>query len=245
MELNDRFAFLLIVLLIVGVLFCFNRFKFSNNESQPINGYKIVYKVENNNKSKVTKYDLEKVKRYVSILIETQTIEDYSVDIKNKKVIVKMKDDLYIDQIRDILSAKPHEITFRDTNDNILMDSSILKIDGAKAIQDKNGRPALLLAIEDKDKLYTVTNKLSKDENNTLVIWFDFNDTEDSYQTENMKCGTDGTRCLSAITVSKGISSDITILGDYREEAVALINDLTLSSTLKEESYKEIHYVSE
>ena len=59
----------------------------------------------------------------------------------------------------------------------------------AKVTNDERGRPAVSLSIKDKDTFYKVTNKVSKMDNNTIVIWLDFIEGKDSYSKEKESCG--------------------------------------------------------
>ena len=62
---------------------------------------------------------------------------------------------------------------------------------------------------KDGDTFYDVTNKVSQYESgkNLIVIWLDYNELSDSYKNEGQSCGTSGSNCLSAATVSQGFAS--------------------------------------
>ena len=45
-------------------------------------------------------------------------------------------------------------LSFRDTDDNLLMTSDVLEAGGARLTTDSNGRPAVSLAVKDKDTFY-------------------------------------------------------------------------------------------
>ena len=91
-------------------------------------------------------------------------------------------------------------LTFRDTNDNLLMDASVLRSGGAKVSTDSSGRPAVALSIKDKDKFYDVTKKVSGMKDNRIVIWLDYEEGT-SFQTEQYMCGTANSNCLSVASV--------------------------------------------
>ncbi|MDD3187284.1 MAG: protein translocase subunit SecD [Bacilli bacterium] len=131
---------------------------------------------------------------------------------------------------REIL-GKQASLTFRDTSDNLLMTSEVLKSGGAKVTTDEKGRPAVSLSISNKDKFYQVTNDISKSEDNRIVIWLDYSD-DDSFATEENKCGSDTSNCLSAATVSQGFASDVIITGNFTEAEVRSLVDLINSGSL-------------
>ena len=60
----------------------------------------------------------------------------------------------------------------------------------------------------------------------------DYNEEEDSYASEGSLCGTDGSNCLSAATVSQGFASDVIIQGNFTEDQVENLVDLINSGSL-------------
>ena len=147
------------------------------------------------------------------------------------------------EEAREILSSTA-SLTFRDTTNHLLMTSEVLG-GKAKVSQDQYGKPAVSLSIRDKDKFYDVTSRVSKMNNNVIVIWLDYDEESDSYSTEKEKCGSLGnSHCLSAATVSQGFSSDVIISGNFTvEEAsslVELINSGALPTKLEEISSRTV-----
>jgi SecD/SecF fusion protein len=147
------------------------------------------------------------------------------------------------EQAREILSSTA-SLTFRDTNDNLLMTADVLG-GNAKVTTDSTGKPAVSLNIGDTDTFYNVTNKVSKMTNNLIVIWLDYDPEEDSYQNEKNTCGSLSTsHCLSAATVSQGFASDVIIQGNFTSEEanslVELINSGALPTKLEELSSRTI-----
>ena len=78
-----------------------------------------------------------------------------------------------------------------------------------------------------------------------IVIWLDFEEGKDSYKQEKDKCGTSGSRCLSAAMVSQGFASDVIIQGNFTlkevENLVDLINSGSLPTKLEEISSKTVN----
>lgn len=117
------------------------------------------------------------------------------------------------------------DISFRDSEDNLLMDKEVLKNRPAKLTKDANGNPAIQLTIKDKDKFYNVTEELSKKTDRTLIIWSNFDEYMDHFETEKDNCGKEDSHCLIYATVSQGFSSDVIIQGNYTEEEAKDIID--------------------
>ena len=161
----------------------------------------------------------------------------------NDKIRVKLAGVTDPEQARTQLSTVA-TLSFRDTDDNLLMTSEVLKAGGAKVSQDSSGKPAVLLTVKDKEKFYEVTNKVKDYEKNMIVIWLDYNGMTDSFAKEGSLCGTSESNCLSAATVSQGFASDVIIQGDFTDDEVNnlvdLINSGSLPSKLSEISSKTV-----
>lgn len=147
------------------------------------------------------------------------------------------------EEAREVLSSTA-SLTFRDTSNHLLMTSDVLG-GVAKVSTDEKGKPAVSLSIGDKDTFYDVTNKVSKMNNNMIVIWLDFEEGVDSYSREKDNCGFLGdSRCLSAATVSQGFASDVIISGNFSteeaESLVELINSGALPTELEEISSRTV-----
>ncbi|MDE6195913.1 MAG: protein translocase subunit SecD, partial [Erysipelotrichaceae bacterium] len=128
------------------------------------------------------------------------------------------------DQARRVISSTAN-LTFRDVNDNLLMDATVLKEGQAQVSSDEYGRAVVTLNLQDSAKFYEVTQKVSKmgTGKNLMVAWLDFKEGVDSYATESKK---EKPSYISAATVNEGINSQsATISGNFtREEAQELAN---------------------
>jgi len=89
---------------------------------------------------------------------------------------------------RELLSTQAN-LTFRDVDDNLMLDGADLKEGGAKATFDDQGRPMVTLELKDPAKFAEVTQQISQMpySTNLLVIWLDFEEGVDSYAAEMMK----------------------------------------------------------
>ena len=224
---------IILILLVVGISFLFiplfNNLKFGLDLQ---GGFEILYKAESIDGSKMTTSKLTSTYKTLSKRIDSLGVSEPEIIIEgNDKIRVKLAGVKNPDEARSQLSTVA-TLSFRDTEDNLLMSSEVLKAGGAKIGQDSSGKPAVALSVKDKDKFYEVTSKISSQENNMIVIWLDYNDLMDSYKKEGTLCGTSESNCLSAATVSQGFASDVIIQGNFTQEEVSNLVDLINSGSL-------------
>lgn len=207
-------------------------------------GFEILYKVDSIDGSKMNSSKLTATYKTLSKRIDSLGVSEPEIILEgNDKIRVKLAGVTDPEQARTQLSTVA-TLSFRDTNDNLLMTSEVLKAGGAKVSQDSSGNPAVLLTVKDKDKFYEVTSKVKDYEKNMIVIWLDYNGMTDSFAKEGSLCGTSESNCLSAATVSQGFASDVIIQGNFTEDEVNnlvdLINSGSLPSKLTEISSKTV-----
>ena len=239
--LTTTFLSLLIVLVCFLFIPLFKDLKFGLDLQ---GGFEILYKVSSIDGSKMNSSKMTATYKTLSKRIDSLGVSEPEIILEgNDRIRVKLAGVKDPEQARTQLSTVA-TLSFRDTNDNLLMSSEVLKAGGAKISQDSSGRPAVLLTVKDKDKFYEVTNTVKDYDPNMIVIWLDYNSMTDSYENEKEKCGTNESRCLSAATVSQGFASDVIIQGNFTEEEVSnlvdLINSGSLPSKLTEISSKTV-----
>lgn len=224
---------IILILLLVGIGFtCIPLFKNLKFGLDLQGGFEILYKVESIDGSNMNSEKLTATYKTLSKRIDSLGVNEPEIVIEgNDKIRVKLAGVKNPDEARTQLSTVA-SLSFRDTDDKLLMTSDVLKAGGAKVGQDSTGRPAVALTVNDKDKFYEVTSDISQRESNTIVIWLDYNDLTDSYSKEGSLCGTSGSNCLSAATVSQGFASDVIIQGNFTQEEVENLVDLINSGSL-------------
>lgn len=138
---------------------------------------------------------------------------------------------------REMLSSTAN-LSFRDVNDNLLLDGSDLKEGGAAASFDKNNRPIVTLTLKDAQKFAEITEKISKmpTGQNLLVIWLDFTEGVDSYKEEAKK---PNPKYISAAAVHETLNTtDVMISGNFTVEETknlaSILNAGALPVKLKE-----------
>ena len=224
---------ILLLLIAVGIGFLFvPLFKSLKFGLDLQGGFEILYKAESIDGSKMTNEKIVSTYKTLSKRIDSLGVSEPEIIVEgNDKIRVKLAGVKNPEEARTQLSTVA-TLSFRDTEDNLLMTSEVLQAGKAKIGQDSVGNPAVALSIKDKDKFYEVTSNISQKENNMIVIWLDYNALTDSYAKEAGKCGTSGSRCLSAATVSQGFASDVIIQGNFTLEEVSNLVDLINSGSL-------------
>lgn len=206
-------------------------------------GFEVLYQVKSIDGEEVTSEMVTNTYKTISKRIDVLGVTEPEIVIEGDDMIrVQLAGITDPAKARETLSAVAN-LTFRDADDNLLMNSDVLKSGGAKVGQDEKGRPAVSLSIADKDKFYEVTSKVSQMEDNLIVIWLDFDGTT-KFEKEKENCGNGESKCLSAASVSQGFSSDVIIQGNFEQEEVEqlvdLINSGSLPTKLEEISSKTV-----
>lgn len=235
----------ILVILTIAMCFCFTPlFKSLNFGLDLQGGFEVLYEVKSIDGSKMTDEKLNSTYKTLSKRIDSLGVSEPEIIIEgNNKIRVKLAGVKNEDDARKQL-ATVATLSFRDTEDKLLMTSDVLASGKAKVTEDASGKPAVLLSIKDKDKFYAVTNRVKDYKENMIVIWLDYDPNTNHYSTEKNSCGTSGSNCLSAATVSQGFASDVIIQGNFTTEEVNnlvdLINSGSLPSKLTEISSKTV-----
>ena len=209
-------------------------------------GFEILYKIEPLEKGKeITEDDLDKTYKAIVNRIDTLGVSEPVIAFEGNNLIrIQLPGVSNEEEARQRISTTA-VLSFRDTNDKLLMTSDILGNNGASLTQDsKSFQYEVKLDIKDTAKFYEVTKKISQrtNGNNMIVIWLDYNEELDSYENEKETCGKDSNmKCISAASVKEGLDGgSVVIQGNFtKEEAqtlVDLINSGSLPTKLSEEA---------
>ncbi len=235
---------IILIGIVVGICFLFiPLFKSLKFGLDLQGGFEILYKAESIDGSKMNSEKLTATYKTLSKRIDGLGVSEPEIIVEgNDRIRVKLAGVKNPEEARTQLSTVA-TLSFRDTENNLLMTSDVLKAGAAKVSQDAAGRPAVLLTVKDKDKFYEVTSNISSREEgkNLIVIWLDYNELTNSYAKELEKeissngiqgCGTNGSNCLSRATVPQGFASDVIIQGNFTDEEVKNLVDLINSGSL-------------
>ncbi|SIT82872.1 protein translocase subunit SecDF [Edaphobacillus lindanitolerans] len=178
-------------------------------------GFEVLYQVEPlRDGQKITEDVVSDTARALTNRIDVLGVSEPSIQIESgNRIRVQLAGIEDQESAREMLSTQAN-LTFRDTNDKLLLDGDDLVAGGAKSTFNDQGQPIVTLQLKDASKFGEVTSQV-KDmyPNNQLVIWLDFEEGVDSYAEEAKKAEP---KFISAPNVSKTImSSDVEISGSF------------------------------
>lgn len=208
-------------------------------------GFEVLYQVKRSDGKKLASSDMSSTYDVLKRNVDSLGVSEPEITMEGTdRIRVKLAGVTDIEGARRALSNVAN-ISFRDTDDKLLMDSSVIK--GARLSYDESGKPAISLQVADKAKFLEATTEISEKEagKNVMVIWYNFEKGVNSYDKDGESCGNEGSVCLSAATVSQGFSSDVIITGNFeKEEAESLatsINAGSISTKLSEISSQNVN----
>ena len=169
----------------------------------------------------------EALDRRVNVLGVSEPIIQIEGDDRIRVQLAGVEDQ---NEAREILSTEAN-LTFRDADDNLMMDGADLAEGGAEQTFDENGQPIVSLKLKSAEKFKEVTQKIvGMAPNNYLVIWMDFEEGKDSFQTEITK---PDPKFVSAPTVNEIFNQDtVTIVGSFTVDEAKSLADLLNAGAL-------------
>lgn len=176
--------------------------------------------------------DMSAVAESVNKRVDVLGVNEPEITVEgNNRIRVQLAGVKNADQARRVISSTAN-LTFRDVNDNLLMDASVLKEGSASVGYDEYGNPLVNLKLADQKKFYEVTKEVaSKSEGeNLMVAWLDFDEKTDSYAKE---ANAENPKFISAARVQEGINStSAQISGNFTKEEAKELSDLINSGSL-------------
>ena len=214
-------------------------------------GFEVLYKVDSLDGKKVTSDMVNSTYKIIEKRVNSLGVSEPEISIEGNNIRVQLAGVTNADEARNNIS-KVGSLTFRNTNDELLMTSDVLESGKASvSMNNTTGNYEISLKIKDKDTFYKVTKAVSETEDNYITIWLDYEEGVDSYYHDNNgnkvreSCGDlTHSHCLSAATVSQGFASDVVIQGNFsKDEAqslVDLINSGSMPTKLTEISSRSV-----
>ncbi|MCM3111301.1 protein translocase subunit SecDF [Lederbergia lenta] len=189
-------------------------------------GFEVLYDVKPVNKNqKIDRDALVHTTDALNKRVNVLGVSEPNIQIEgNDRIRVQLAGVEDQNQAREILGTQA-TLTFRDVNDNIMLDGTDLVEGAAKfTFSSQNNQPIVLVEMKDREKFREVTEKIVKmAPNNQLVIWLDFEEGVDSFKEAY---GTDNPKLLSAPNVNEVFNqTSVSIEGSFtKEEAENLAN---------------------
>ena len=202
-------------------------------------GFEVLYKVDSLDGSKVNSDMVNSTYKIIEKRVNGLGVSEPEITIEGNNIRVQLAGVKNADDARKTIS-KTGVLTFRDSNDNLLMTSEV--ISNAEAVTNsKNNSYEVSLTVKDKDTFYKVTKELSESDNPYMAIWLDFEEGSDSYYKyddegniiNHEKCGDlENSHCLSYASVKQGFASDVVIQGNFTKEEVTSLAELIKSGSM-------------
>ena len=208
-------------------------------------GFEILYRVEPLIEGNtLDSDDIEETYKAIVKRIDTLGVSEPVITVEGENLIrIQLPGESDEETARNRIGT-PAVLTFRDTDDKLLLTSEIL---GNKAKVNQNTKTLsyeVVLEIDDIETFYNVTKDISERSggNNLMVIWLDFEEGVNSYQNEKGSCGINGNmKCISAAYVNEALGSNtVSITGGFTQaeaqNLAELINSGALPTKLVEEA---------
>ena len=231
-------------------------------------GFEILYKVNSIDDSDVNSDMVNGTYTIMEKRINSLGVSEPEISIEGDNIRVQLAGVTNLDDARKMISTTA-ALSFRTIDGELLMDSGVLNSGKASVGYDVDKGYFISLSIKDYDKFYEQTDKVSKMDNNFIVIWLDYEEgTEltlvgNSYQysveeeivdnegnvtveTKTYTCGDlENSNCLSVAGVNQGFASDVIIEGNFEQEEanmlVELINSGSMPTKLEEISSRTVN----
>lgn len=153
-------------------------------------GFEVLYDVEPLKGGKdITEAMVSDTAKALSSRIDVLGVSEPNIQIESgNRIRVQLAGVENQQAARELLSTQAN-LTFRDFEDNLILDGNDLREGKAKPEFNQGGAPVVTLEMKDPNKFGEVTSAISKipAPNNVMVIWLDFEEGVSSYKEEMMK----------------------------------------------------------
>ncbi|PIC66240.1 protein translocase subunit SecDF [Sporosarcina sp. P21c] len=181
-------------------------------------GFEVLYQVKPLKEGqKITESTVADTARALTNRIDVLGVNEPSIQIEsNNRIRVQLAGVEDQETARELLSTQAN-LSFRNADDELMLDGNDLKAGKAKANFDENNNPVVTLEMKDPNKFGEVTSEIAAIKpNNVLVIWLDFIEGENSFAEEATK---PEPAFISAPYVANTInSSNVEISGNFTIE---------------------------
>ena len=197
-------------------------------------GFEVLYEVSTIDGSEVTQKVLADTSSALDRRINAIGVSEPSIQVEGENrirvALAGIEDQA---SARELLSTTAN-LTFRDVNDNVLLDGTDLKENGANATFDgQTNEPIVSIKLKDAKKFGEVTQHvLDLKPNNLMVVWLDFEEGVDSYATEVLKPKSEQ-KFISAASVNEVFNTtDVVISGSFTVQETKELSDILNAGAL-------------
>ncbi len=234
---NKRFVsglMISLVVLIVSGCLLYPMLKYTKFGLDLKGGFEILYEVQDVDGKEVSKESVTNTYKTILKRIDILGVSEPEISIEGNNIRIQLAGITDKNQAKETLSSMAN-LTFRNSKDELVMTSDVLKPNGVKVVSDdKNvGNYYLTLDIADVDTFHEQTEKIRK-AGDVLVIWLDFNEDSDSFTKEQESCGSlNDSRCISYASINDELTTNtVTLSGKFTQEEANNLSELINSGSL-------------
>lgn len=197
-------------------------------------GFEILYQVDSIDGSSVTSDMISSTYKIIVKRIDILGVSEPEISIEGNNIRIQLAGVTDEAEAKSTLSQMAN-LTFRNSSDELIMTSDVLKSNSVKVAQDDSslGIYYLELEIADVDTFHEKTEEL-RQAGEPMIIWLDFEEGVDSFATEKENCGTDSdSRCISYAYIQSELTTNkVTLSGNFTQEEAQALADLINSGSL-------------
>ena len=198
-----------------------------------VGGFEILYEVSPLNEDTTATIDMNAVTNSIQKRVNVLGVSEPMITVEgNNRVRVQLAGIADQESAREMIGTTAN-LTFRDANDELLADSSIIT-EGGASLAYQDGRPIVSLKIADQSKFAEITADISSRSgaDNVMIIWLDWEEG-DSYKEEYQKfLAGEEPKYISAASVKGTINGDCIIEGNFTDNEARTLAELINSGSL-------------
>ena len=197
-------------------------------------GFEILYSIKSIDGSEVTDEMVDATRVIIEKRINALGVNEPEILIEGDNIRIQLAGVTDEKEAKSVLSQMAN-LTFRNSDDELVMSSSVLKPGSVKVAQDERNMNNyyLILEIDDVDTFHEQT-EIIRQNNDVMVIWLDFEEGIDTFEKEQQNCGTSSdSRCISYASIDGELTgSTVTLTGNFTYEEAKTLADLINSGSL-------------
>ena len=204
-------------------------------DSELSDGYKVVYTVDSTDAA-VVKQTADVIARRFKLLGAASA----ETTVEGSEITAIVTGFESLDTISPLM-LKTGELSFRNSDDELVMDASVLDADAPLTVTTNENSTYIQIKVKDTETFAAKTKEIALTTSKMMVLWVDFVEGTSSYSAESTK---NIPAYLGAATVTSGINSDCYITThhsvDSAKEMVAIVCSGKLPASVSEKSAEAV-----
>lgn len=197
-------------------------------------GFEVLYEVQDIDGKDVSKESVTNTYKTILKRIDILGVSEPEISIEGNNIRIQLAGVKDKESAKETLSSMAN-LTFRNSKDELVMTSDVLKGNGVKVVADENnvGNYYLTLDIADVNTFHEKTEEIRKS-GDVMVIWLDFDEEKDNFKDAQATCGSlNNSRCISYASINGELTtSSVTLSGNFKYDEARSLADLINSGSL-------------